>query len=141
VGQNKPPKWAKPSCQTQQGKIQENIESITMKALPELTEDAKPDAVENDWITHFFDKCRLVSNPEMQSLWAKVLAGEANSPGAFSRRTVDVVSTLDKRDDAISFTVLCGYAWDAFGLRPVIWNDFQNPIYLGNGLNFESMNQ
>ena len=35
--------------------------------------------MEEDWIANFFDKCRIVSDSEMQSLWARVLAGEANA--------------------------------------------------------------
>jgi hypothetical protein len=49
--------------------------------LPELTEAATPEKLEDDWITNFFDKCRLISDEEMQTLWSKVLAGEANAPG------------------------------------------------------------
>ena len=45
---------------------QKNMEDITAKALPQLNENAKPDSVENDWIVNFFDKCRIVSDNEMQ---------------------------------------------------------------------------
>src|ERR1700674_3498245 len=62
----------------EEGKRQENIESITAKAIPHLAPDSKPEEVDDDWITHFFERCRLVSDAEMQSLWAKMLAGEAN---------------------------------------------------------------
>src|SRR5258708_26000038 len=62
-------------------KKQENIESIISKALPEVSEQAKPEQVEDDWIANFFDKCRLISDEDMQKLWAKLLSGEANSPG------------------------------------------------------------
>jgi hypothetical protein len=68
----------------EEGKKQKNIEDITRKALPELTDDSKPSEVEDDWLTNFFDKCRLISDEEMQGLWSKVLAGEANSPGKYS---------------------------------------------------------
>ena len=61
-----------------------NMESITEKAILHLNDDANPDAMENDWITNFFDKCRTVSDDDMQELWARILAGEANNPGAFS---------------------------------------------------------
>src|SRR5947209_5376042 len=43
----------------EQVKQQENIESIVHKALPEISEQATPEQVENDWIANFFDKCRL----------------------------------------------------------------------------------
>lgn len=44
-----------------------------------------------------FDRCRHVSDEDMQALWATLIAG-ANNPGSFSTRAVDIVATLDKRD-------------------------------------------
>src|SRR4051812_12658120 len=41
---------------------QENIESITVKAIPHLTEHAKPNELEKDWLVNFFDKARLISD-------------------------------------------------------------------------------
>src|SRR5437868_4297662 len=67
----------------EEAKKQKNIEDITQKALPLLNEDSKPSEIEDDWITHFFDRCRLVSDDELQSLWSRVLAGEANSAGTY----------------------------------------------------------
>src|SRR4051812_31879633 len=70
----------------EEGKKQKNIEDITRKALPELSDNSQPAEVDDDWLTNFFDKCRLISDEEMQGLWSKVLAGEANSPGMYSKR-------------------------------------------------------
>ena len=92
-------------------KKQINIDSILAKALPDVHDDSKPQDIENDWIVNFFDKCRLISDDQMQSLWAKVLAGQANSPGRFSKRTVNFLITLDK-SDADSFATLCRFIWD-----------------------------
>src|SRR5438105_8674678 len=64
-------------------KKQRNIEDITQKALPLLEENSRPNEVEDDWITNFFDRCRLISDEEMKGLWSRVLAGEANSPGKY----------------------------------------------------------
>ena len=89
---------------------QKNMEDITAKALPELSEDAKPDSIEDDWLVNFFDKCRIVSDNEMQGLWSRVLAGEANDPGTYSKRTVNFLSDLDKTEAEL-FTKLCGFIW------------------------------
>ncbi len=89
---------------------QHNIEDITRLALPELSPHSEPDQLDSDWISHFFERAKLVSDPEMQTLWARVLAGEANAPGSFSRRTVDFVATLEK-SEARSFTTLCSLSW------------------------------
>ena len=47
---------------------QKNMEDITDEALPHLNDSARPDSVDDDWIVNFFDKCRIVSDNEMQGL-------------------------------------------------------------------------
>lgn len=89
---------------------QSNIESITNKALSGLNKNARPQDIEDDWIANFFDKCKLISDEEMQRLWAKILVGEVNNPGSFSRRTVNYMSNVDKLD-ADLFTKLCSFCW------------------------------
>lgn len=122
---------------TEETKKQENIESITRKALPDVKEDANPQDVEEDWIAYFFDKSRLVSDEEMQSLWAKVLAGEANAPGQYSKRTVNMLSSLDK-SDAMLFTRLCSFGWFLNDIVPLIYN-LQNDIYKNYGITFNDL--
>jgi hypothetical protein len=121
----------------EEAKKQANIESITRKALEEVKDDARPQEVEDDWISNFFDKCRLISDEEMQSLWAKVLAGEANSPGQYSKRTVNAISSIDKSDAAL-FTQLCGYGWFLGNVMPLIYKS-QSEIYTKCGINFNSL--
>ena len=58
---------------------QQNMEAITAKAVPQLNKNANPDAMDDDWIVNFFDKSRKVSDSEMQTLWSRILAGEANA--------------------------------------------------------------
>jgi hypothetical protein len=106
----------------EEAKKQKNIEDITQKSLPLLTEDSKPNEVEDDWITYFCDRCRLISSDEMQSLWSRVLAGEANKPGTYSKRTVNFLSALDKNEAEI-FTRVCNFAWHIPRLCPLIYND------------------
>lgn len=121
----------------EEAKKQENIESITEKAISQLTDSATPDKVENDWITNFFDKCRIVSDEEMQSLWAKVLAGEANAPGSYSKRTVNFLSSLDK-NDAMLFSALCGFVWQIENIVPLIY-DSDGEIYNKEGIIFNTL--
>lgn len=116
---------------------QENIESITAKAIPHLSEEAQPDALERDWLTHFFDRCRLVSDEEMQAIWSSLLAKEANEPGSFSKRTIDLVATLDK-SDAELFTSLCTFVWTIDGPTALIF-DLESDIYTKEGINYPSI--
>ena len=116
---------------------QKNIEEITGKAIPQLTEGAKPDAMEDDWVTNFFDKSRIVSDGEMQDLWARVLAGEANAPGTYSKRTVNFLSDLDKFDAEL-FSKLCSFSWTIGNTVPLVF-DSAGEIYNTNGIAFKDL--
>jgi hypothetical protein len=114
-----------------------NMESITQRALPQLEENSDPDQMADDWITNFFDKCRIVSDRDMQSIWARVLAGEANAPGTYSKRTVNFLGDLDK-SDAELFQSLCRYGWIVGSFTPLVFKS-EDEIYTKNGLNFTSL--
>jgi hypothetical protein len=121
----------------EEGKRQENIESITAHSLNNLNENATPEAIENDWLANFFEKCKLISDNEMQSLWAKLLAGEANNPGTFSKRTVNFISTLDK-SDAQLFTSFCTFCWGEQCDLPFVYNE-SHVIYNQHDISFGAL--
>jgi len=100
-------------------KKQENIESITEKSFSSL---------EDDWLSNFFDKCKLISDNEMQTLLAQILAGESNTPGTFSKRTIEFISILDK-SDALLFDNFLKYCWFIGGYQPLIIDYNDNQIY------------
>lgn len=122
----------------EEARNQNNMENIITQSLPQVGKDAEPDKMEEDWIVNFFDKCRLISDKEMQELWSRILAGEASSPGKFSKRTINLLSSLDKQD-AILFTKLCGFNWMIDGVTPLIY-DYRAEIYKKNNINFDILN-
>ena len=117
-----------------------NMESIVEKAVQDVDANAQTEKVEDDWITNFFDKCRSVSDDEMQNLWARILSGEANSPGSFSRKTVNLVADLDK-SSADLFQRLCSFGWRIDDTLFPLIIDFAEPIYIQNELNLFSLTQ
>jgi hypothetical protein len=123
----------------EEGKNQENIEGIAAKAIPHVTEGARPEEIDHDWIRYFFDRSKLISDEEMQQLWSKILAGEANSPKSFSKKTIDIVSAIDK-EDANLFTNLCRFVWNFGGLTPIRL-DPNHSIYQKFGINCSSVSQ
>ena len=126
-------RWIKEESQHQK-----NMEEITIKSLSHLKESAKPESMEDDWITNFFNKSRMVSDSEMQSLWALILAGEANTPGTYTKRTVNCVSELDKTDAEL-FSNLCNFGWIIQGnFMPLVF-DVQAEIYNKYGINFTAL--
>lgn len=87
---------------------QANMEAIIGKASSRITDDASPEDIGNDWLLDFFDKCRTVSDDEMQEIWAQLLADEAKSPGSKSRKAVNILSDLEP-SDARLFRSLCNF--------------------------------
>lgn len=116
-------------------KDQRNIEGVTHKAIPFLNADAKPEELDEDFVRYLFEKARIVSNDDMQLVWGKILAGEANKPGSFSRRTLEIVSQFS-RDDAELFTRLCGNVWGERSRFPMIFLD--DKIYASN-MDFDTL--
>ncbi|MCH7573175.1 MAG: DUF2806 domain-containing protein, partial [Planctomycetes bacterium] len=49
------------------------------------------------------------------------LAGEANNPGTFSKRTIGFLGDLEK-SEANLFTRLCGFVWTISTLAPMIFS-------------------
>ena len=113
------------------------MEDISAKALPHLKEDADPDSIEDDWLVNFFDKSRIVSDQEMQKLWSHVLAGEANVPGTYSKRAVNLLSGLDKAE-ALLFTKLCGFIVFIGEPTPLVFDESAQ-IYNRHGIDFSSL--
>jgi hypothetical protein len=121
----------------EEARKQRNIEDITRQALPQVKDEAQPDKVEDDWIANFFDKCRLISDSQMQQLWSRLLAGEANASGTYSKRTVNFLSSLDKTDAAL-FTELCLFCWWVGDSVPLVL-DVRSEVYRRHGITFVSL--
>jgi hypothetical protein len=94
----------------EEAKRQKNIENILEYAIPSLKADAKPELIEEDWITYFFEPARLISDDDVQQIWGSLLAEESNAPGTFSKRVINTLSVLDKKD-AVTFSKLCNFVW------------------------------
>jgi hypothetical protein len=125
----------------EEAKKQANMEQIIRDSLPQLTENSRPQDLPDDWISNFFEKCRIISDEDMQRLWAKILAGEANAPGSYSRKTVNLLADLE-RTDALLFTKLCGFMWTLFDPEPIscpFVTDARAPIYRNQGIHFETL--
>jgi hypothetical protein len=118
---------------------QKNIENITRKAIEQLADTAFPNDIDDDWITNFFDKSRIISDQDMQNLWSKVLAEEANKSGSFSRRTVNFLADLD-RLEAEKFAKLCRFSWNIGSEIPLVTNA-SDAIYSSNGVTFQLINE
>ena len=123
---------------TEEGMKQANIESITAQAIPLLDEKAASKDIDTDWIVHFFDRGRLISDEDMQKLWASLLAGQANAPGSFSKQTINTVADFE-RSDAELFQALCRFMWRGADGHLALIYDYKNEIYANLGITFNSL--
>lgn len=103
-------------------KRQENIESITIQAAKNLSDEDSVNDIDEDWIESFFKECEDINDEQMQTLWAKILSEEVKSKGSFSRRTLRLLSTLSK-DEAELITYFGTFVWQAKYLTPILFND------------------
>lgn len=98
----------------QEEKRQRNIQEVLGKAANAATNaevlDQEPD---HDWTARFFSSVQDVSSEEMQTLWAKVLAGEVERPGSTSTRTLSILRDLDQTTASL-FRTLCSLASTIF---------------------------
>lgn len=117
---------------------QSNMENISMKAIKGVNPEAPTENVMEDWITNFFDKCRIVSNDDMQELWARILTGEANAPGSFSRKTVNLMADIDKASAEL-FTTLCRLSWQYEDTLIPLILDTSDDMYIKYGITLYSL--
>jgi len=117
---------------------QQNIESIMEKSFSQISEDANPKAIDNDWLLNYFDKAKLISDEAIQELWARLLAGEANKPGSISKKTLKILSELDT-NDAIAFTKLCSFVFYVNNEPQVFILNTDNDLY-NKYISFETLN-
>ena len=61
-----------------------------------------------DWTARFFDCVQDVSSEDLRKIWAKILAGEVESPGRTSLRTLETLRNMTKRD-ADMFSDICPF--------------------------------
>ena len=91
----------------QEHKRQQNIVSVVGQAAEDLGDEEVPDKEpDHDWTARFFNDIQDVSSEEMQSLWAKVLAGEVQRPGSTSIQTLSILRNLDQATAKL-FEKLC----------------------------------
>lgn len=99
---------------------QKNLDVIIDLATSALPETVHQDPVEKDWITQFFGLAQDVSDPQMQMLWAKILAGEVAEPDSTSRRTLEFLKTISKTEAAMFVALLSVSFTDEHGWRFIV---------------------
>ena len=98
----------------QEKKRQANIASVVREAAAELGDKEVPDREPDpDWTARFFNDVQDVSSKELQRIWSKILAGEVETPGRTSLRTLSILKNMSRKHAEI-FSTLSRYVIDNF---------------------------
>lgn len=118
---------------------QEVLEEVVHKAIPLLKDSAQPAEISPDWLKNFTDKARLAGDDDVKEMWSRVLAGQVNSPGRFSKRTVNFLAEIEKAE-AESFIRVCAFRVSIWQSEPtlLIFNT-SDPIYKNNGASYTEL--
>ena len=94
-----------------------NLEDIAEKAVssPDLKEDADPGRLDPEWVDKFEEHAGAKYDEDAQRLWARLLTGELNKPGSYSRKSMRILDDME-REDAEAFASLCARCAGAFFL-------------------------
>lgn len=87
-----------------------NLEATLKKASPMLEDVENAKIEDGDWAIKWYEKASNTSDEEVQTWWAKILAGEAQAKGSFSKWALEAVSCMSK-EDIEAFTTLGSCVW------------------------------
>ncbi|WP_170309592.1 TIGR03899 family protein [Litorilituus lipolyticus] len=88
---------------------QQNIEQIIQKTLSYHANSDIRHRTDHDWFSRYINLAQEVSNPTMQDLWAKILAGELVKPGSFSYKSLKIFRDMSIFDAKL-FAKACSLA-------------------------------
>lgn len=108
--------------QFQEKKRLHNIQNIVTQAKDKLPEKTNNVPVDPDWIARFFQNAQDVSTKEMQQIWSSILAGEVETPGRTSLRTLDILKNMTKKEAEL-FNKVMKYKIDNFIFHDYLYNE------------------
>ena len=108
-------------------KKQINLENILAQTIPLLKETSNPNKLDDDWIMKYSNEARNISDSEMQKIWAKLLADEANNPGATNKKTLSILSSMSKADAEL-FEKLASIFIDFTGTKKILFEDLAEKL-------------
>lgn len=83
----------------QEQKRQGNIGTVVRMAADELGDKQIEDHdVDHDWVARFFADVQDVTSEHMQRIWARILAGEIETPGRTSLHTLSILKNMTQRN-------------------------------------------
>ena len=101
----------------QEKKRQRNLKTVVELAADELGDkEVQNHDLDHDWVARFFSGVQDVTSEHMQRIWAKILAGEVETPGRTSLHTLSILKNMTQRD-AILFAKMSTFVFHDFILN------------------------
>ena len=111
------PRGIEQRIEFQEQKRQANITSVVREAAAGLGDKEVPDREPDpDWTARFFERVQDVSSENLQRIWARILAGEVETPGRTSLHTLSILENMSHRD-AIEYSNELEYRINDFIIR------------------------
>lgn len=83
-----------------------NLDATVELARPLIKPNSKPEKVNEGWAESFAEHAERAYDDEARAEWARVLAGEVNRPGSFSKRAMALLEDMSQ-EEAEAFKNLC----------------------------------
>ena len=99
-----------------------NLGNVLAKAASQIEQNQNSISDDNDVFWGFIEHSKEISEDEMQKLLAGIIAGEYNSPGTYSKSTLQVVKNLGKTDLEI-LESLWSLRLDGTGIPELVFKD------------------
>ena len=119
-----------------------NQRDVVALAMEKLTEQARPDEVDDDWIASLMDRVRLVNSDDLKQIWGHILAEECNDPGKIPKVLLRILSDTDRKI-AQDFSKLCAYTIQISDViehpQPIVFIDEDKPFISNTGLSFDDI--
>lgn len=123
----------------QEQKRQNNIGAVVGLAADALDDkEVQNHEPDHDWVARFFSDVQDVTSEHMQRIWAKILAGEVETPGRTSLHTLSILKNMTKRDaklfEEMSRFVLfhCILNEETYTNKIPVFPTFENFLILGS---------
>lgn len=122
-----------------------NYEKCVSYAVPLVEDPEAAKSVDPEWEASHREHAEKAYDEETQKLWGRILAGELNEPGSFSKHSMSVLADMSKTDAELFevFCSLCAGGIDALGIEqptiPCIFLDEAGTTYNEGSLSYEAV--
>lgn len=122
-----------------------NLNDISNIAIQQMSDEAEPANVDEDWLNYFKEHAQNISREDAKILWGKLLAEECEESGRIPKTLIHILSLMSSKEAKL-FETLCGFMPYRLGENGEICDDSliigsvkDNDILFDNELNFENL--